>query len=64
MMAVGARAQVRGTVTDSLTLNPISFVQVYYEGTSIGTQTDDRGRYELPSPSGSKPAVLVFSSIG
>lgn len=64
MMAVGARAQVRGTVTDSLTLNPISFVQVYYEGTSIGTQTDDRGRYELPSPSGGKPAVLVFSSIG
>ena len=33
-------AQVRGTVTDSLTHEPISFVQVYYEGSSIGTQTD------------------------
>lgn len=62
-MAVGIQAQVRGTVTDSLTQAPISFVQVYYEGTSVGTQTDDRGRYELPSPVGNKPATLIFSSI-
>lgn len=55
------QAQVRGVVTDSVTNAPISFVQIYYEGTSIGTQTDDYGRYHLPSPS--KRAKLVFSSI-
>ncbi|MBR5802735.1 MAG: carboxypeptidase-like regulatory domain-containing protein [Bacteroidaceae bacterium] len=56
-------AQVRGTVTDSLTHEPISFVQVYYEGSSIGTQTDTDGHYHLPAPSGDKPMKLVFSSI-
>lgn len=62
-LVVSSYAQVRGTVTDSLTHKPISFVQVYYEGTSIGTQTDDHGRYHLPSPSGKTPLKLVFSSI-
>lgn len=56
-------AQVRGVVTDSLTHEPISFVQVYYEGTSIGTQTDDEGHYYLPSVSSDKPLKLMFSSI-
>lgn len=63
MVAVTMQAQIRGTVTDSLTREPVSFVQVYYEGTSIGTQTDDRGRYELPLPTGNHTLNLVFSSI-
>lgn len=60
MMAI---AQIRGVVTDSLTHAPIPFVQVYYEGTNIGVQTDEHGRYSLPSPRGSKAEKLVFSSI-
>ena len=56
-------AQVSGVVTDSLTREPISFVQVYYEGTSIGAQTDEEGHYYLPSISSDKPLKLIFSSI-
>ncbi len=55
--------QIQGVVTDSVTHEPISFVQVYYEGSSIGTQTDARGRYTLSAPTGDKRAKLVFSSI-
>ena len=62
-LIIPSYAQVHGTVTDSLTRKPISFVQVYYEGTSIGTQTDDHGRFHLPAPSGSTSARLIFSSI-
>lgn len=57
------QAQVRGVVKDSLTNLPIPFVQVYYEGTSVGTQTDDRGRFHLPSPKSKESSKLVFSSI-
>ena len=32
------QAQVQGFVTDSLSRKPVSFVQVYYEGSSIGTR--------------------------
>lgn len=64
MVVTTLQAQVRGVVTDSLTHAPISYVQVYYEGTTTGTQTDDRGRYHLPSPTGTRPVKLVFSSIG
>lgn len=56
-------SQVHGVVTDSLTREPVSFVQVYYEGTSVGTQTDEGGRYTLPVLSGSGKVNLVFSSI-
>ena len=62
-VALPVSAQVYGTVTDSLTHEPISFVQVYYEGTSTGTQTDDQGRYRLPAMSGRGVVNLVFSSI-
>jgi len=64
MVGIFASAQIRGTVTDSLTHEPVPFVQVYYEGSTIGTQTDERGRYHLPSPSGGKSQKLIFQSIG
>ena len=64
MVGIFASAQIRGTVTDSLTHEPVPFVQVYYEGSTIGTQTDERGRYHLSSPSGGKSQKLVFQSIG
>lgn len=57
------QAQIEGFVTDSLSNEPISFVQVYYEGTTIGTQTDERGYYSLPLPTGNRGAKLIFSSI-
>ena len=57
------QAQVQGFVTDSLTRKPVSFVQVYYEGSSVGTQTDERGYYYLPAPSSSNTTTLIFSSI-
>lgn len=64
LMSVVARSQVSGMVTDSLTNEPIPFVQIYYEGTTIGTQSDERGRYTISSPEGTKPLSLIFSSVG
>lgn len=64
LMSVVARSQVSGTVTDSLTNEPIPFVQIYYEGTTIGTQSDEKGRYSISSPEGAKPRSLIFSSVG
>lgn len=61
--AIGLQAQVKGWVVDSLTNEPIPFVQVYYRGTTVGTQTDNNGFYSLPSPSGKKISELVFASI-
>lgn len=61
--AIELQAQVKGWVVDSLTNEPIPFVQVYYRGTTVGTQTDNNGFYSLPSPSGKKISELVFASI-
>ena len=54
-------AQIRGTVTDSLTNKPLEFIQVFYEGTTTGTLTDAKGNYQLSSPT--KTSELVFSSL-
>lgn len=63
LSVMAVQAQIRGTVTDSLTREPIPFVQVYYEGTTTGTQTNERGYYTLPAPQGKQAGKLIFSSI-
>lgn len=60
---VGAAAQtVTGTVTDTKTNEGLPGVNVLVKGTSIGTQTDVQGRYQIAVPEGS--AVLVFTFVG
>lgn len=49
-------------VSDSLTNEPLPFVNVVFEGKNIGTTTDMDGRFILESQWGSE--TLLFSSLG
>lgn len=46
-LSLDATAQVTGVVIDSKTRDPLDYASVYYEGTTVGTNTDRRGRFEL-----------------
>jgi TonB-dependent starch-binding outer membrane protein SusC len=63
-VAIGSQQQpmLTGTVTDSLTGEPLPGVHVLIEGTSTGTSTDLNGKYALPKPE--KNAVIAFSFVG
>jgi len=56
-----AQNQVKGTVTDSSTEEPLVGVNLLVEGTSTGTITDVEGNYTIEAPS---DGVLVLSFIG
>lgn len=45
--AARAQTAVRGVVTDAATREPLPFVSVAFDGTSIGTVTDMEGKYLL-----------------
>ena len=45
--AANPATSVSGVVYDSISGNPLSFVYVYFENSSIGTITDDNGRFEF-----------------
>ena len=65
LLASIANAQlvkVHGVVSDSVTGQPIPFVNVVFKGKNIGTTTDMNGRYMLQSEWGS--STVQFSSIG
>lgn len=53
--------QVRGKVTSAADGTPISGASVLVQGTSVGTQTDGEGNYQLSVANG---ATLVYSYIG
>jgi TonB-dependent starch-binding outer membrane protein SusC len=53
---------VGGVVTDE-NGKPVSGVSVYVKGTTIGTTTDNEGRFSLNIPEGRANTVLVFSSV-
>ena len=54
--------KIKGVVTDSLTQEPLPFVNVVFKGKNVGTITDIDGKYTLESQWGS--SVLQFSSMG
>ncbi|MCU0648751.1 MAG: TonB-dependent receptor plug domain-containing protein, partial [Gemmatimonadaceae bacterium] len=61
--AQAATGTVSGRVTDVATSNPISGVRVLVQGTTVGTQTADDGRYTIRGvPAGA--ATLEFTRIG
>lgn len=64
MLTQGLQAQLlfTGTVTDAETKERIPMVNVYLKGTTIGTISDEEGRFKLTSSQ--KADTLVFSSIG
>ena len=57
-----AQVQVSGKVTDADTGEPLPGVAITVEGTTLGTQTDLEGNYELSVPN--SQAVLVFRFLG
>lgn len=56
-----AQRSIRGEVVDSLTLEPLPFVNVIEKGTQNGTLTDIDGKFNISIEEGSE---LVFSSLG
>jgi len=54
---------VKGTVRDSAGRN-ISGVNVLFQGSKIGTTTDESGSYTLRLPAGKTNGTLIFSYVG
>ena len=62
LLTVAAMAQhLTGRVTDSASGEPIGWVNVYYDGMPVGTNTDTDGRFSLPLHPGK---TLIVSFMG
>jgi len=57
-----AQNKITGIVTDSITKEPLPFISILVKGTTIGTITDNSGKFALTVPSKSKSISLI--SIG
>ena len=55
-------SQIKGVVKDSLTGNPIPFVNIWVENENIGTTSEEDGTFEIKTSEKSKN--LIFSTIG
>jgi len=65
LVAFGAECQntiIKGIVTDSITGETLPYVSVIVKGTTIGTATDDNGKFSFTSSS--KVRTLVISYLG
>ena len=58
------RLSVTGTVTDSITGEPLPYAAVVWEGTYTGAQTDDAGRFSLSFSNAAGSHVLEVSYMG
>ncbi|MCD8167334.1 MAG: DUF5686 and carboxypeptidase regulatory-like domain-containing protein [Bacteroides sp.] len=54
--------QITGVITDSLTREPLSYITVHYEGTNVGTISDENGKYRIDTYPGRNE--ITFSAIG
>ena len=57
-----AIAQIRGVITDSLTHEPLMFVNVQYKGSTFGTRSNEEGEYRLTIRQGFDE--IIFSYMG
>ena len=57
------RATISGIVLDGATQKPIPFVNVYFDNTTIGSTTDESGRYVINNIPADL-SELTFSSVG
>lgn len=65
LIAVNGSAQIRsieGYVFDNQTNEPVEFASIVVSGTTVGTQTNEKGSFVLQLPNGKKE--LVISSVG
>ncbi len=58
------KLNIKGFVYDTLTNEPISFVNICIKGTTVGTVTNSNGFYSLNIPPKYNNGVIVFSFIG
>ncbi len=49
LYSLDAQNKINGIVTDSITGEPLPYVSIYYTGTTIGTTTDNSGKFSLKS---------------
>ena len=61
--AAGQTTRVRGQVTDYDTGEPLPFVSIYFDGTTIGISTDLEGRYSLETRS-AQAHILTAHIVG
>ncbi|HPT22265.1 MAG TPA: carboxypeptidase-like regulatory domain-containing protein [Bacteroidales bacterium] len=63
-VTVTSNCQVlKGIVLDKPTGNPVSFAAVYFDGSSVGTNTDKNGYFEIDI-SGHLSVPLIISALG
>lgn len=55
-------SQIKGVVKDSLTGNPIPFVNIWVENENIGASSEENGTFEIYTSE--KSENLIFSAIG
>lgn len=60
----GSKKKYIGKVVDSNTGNAVSFASVSVNGTSLGTATNENGKFEIFLPNEVSSSELIFSSIG
>jgi hypothetical protein len=60
LFTISATAQIKGVVRDSITKEPIAYVALVYEKTLIGTNTNEKGEFELIS----NDAKTIISCLG
>lgn len=53
---------MKGIVTDSLTNAPLEYVSIFYQGSTIGANTNDSGKFTINSSD--KYNILTFSYLG
>ena len=63
VVAAAQSTRVRGTVRDAQTGEPLPFVSVYFDGTTIGISTDLDGHYSLETRS-PEAQILTASLLG
>ena len=62
IISINSKAQIKGTVKDAQDNEPLSFISVYYEGTTIGTSTNLDGKFNIPYRP--EQSEITFSAIG
>ena len=60
LFSISATAQIKGVVKDSITKEPIAYVALVFEKTLVGTNTNEKGEFELPKNN----AKTIISCLG
>ncbi len=62
LASIGASAQIKGVITDSLTHEPLMYITVQYEGKGVGGISNAKGEYQVETRKGWDE--LTFSAVG